>query len=274
MSARERLTPDASHDDGQRLAPFGLMLRPTTAGATLADVSPGALKRLVLEHKLVVLRGFPAVSSEAFLAFAERWGHLLRWTFGFLFDLQVADAPKNYLFTRGNVPYHWDGAFAPAVPSFQIFRCLAAPPPDAGGETLFCDTPAVVAALTPSERACWAETEIEYETEKVAHYGGRISARLLATHPHTGATTVRFAEPFNEGTSKLNPLTVTVKGHAQQAGHELLRVITERLYAPGVVYAHGWQTGDLLLADNHALLHGRRGFREHAPRHLQRIHVI
>jgi alpha-ketoglutarate-dependent taurine dioxygenase len=258
----------------QPLAPFGIILRPPWPEATVADLRPSLLEGLALQHQVVVLRDFVPLSSSAFVAFAERWGPLLAWDFGVLFDLQVHEVPRNYLFTCGNVPYHWDGAFAPSVPGFQLFQCLAAPPPDAGGETLFCNTPEVVAALTPDERARWAEIEIEYQTEKVEHYGGRITARLLGTHPRTGAATIRFAEPFNEGTAPLNPLTVSIKGMTGEDSDHLLRAITERLYAPAVVYAHRWQTGDLVVADNQALLHGRRAFRDRAPRHLQRIHVL
>jgi alpha-ketoglutarate-dependent taurine dioxygenase len=258
----------------QPLEPFGVLLRPTHPGGSLADVPPAALEELALAHQVVVLRGLDPLPGDGFVAWGERWGRLLTWNFGVLFDLRVHEAPRNYLFTHGNVPYHWDGAFAQAVPSFQLFQCLAAPPPEAGGETLFCHTPRVVEALTPDERARWEEVEIEYETEKVEHYGGRISASLLARHPRTGATTVRFAEPFNEGTARLNLLTVRITRPAVDDGPALLRAITEKLYTPTAVYSHRWRHGDLVVADNHALLHGRRAFREHAPRHLQRIHVL
>jgi alpha-ketoglutarate-dependent taurine dioxygenase len=30
----------------------------------------------------------------------------------------------------------------------------------------------------------------------------------------------------------------------------------------------------MLIADNHALLHGRRPFQQAAPRHLQRVHIL
>jgi alpha-ketoglutarate-dependent taurine dioxygenase len=253
------------------LTPFGLLVQ---GPGDITAIPPEALMGMALEHKVAVVRGCAPLTTHGFLAYALRWGPLLEWNFGYVFDLQLQQQPKNYLFASGNVPYHWDGAFAAAVPSFQIFQCLAAPEEDAGGETLFCDTTAVLAGLTPAERRSWSQIQIDYETEKLEHYGGRISAALLAVHPRTGAATVRFAEPFNEGTTPLNLLTVLVQGQNPTRSDAILRAITRRLYAPSVVYAHRWRAGDFVIADNHALLHGRRAFRQHAARHLQRIHVL
>ncbi|MEM6730499.1 MAG: TauD/TfdA family dioxygenase, partial [Myxococcota bacterium] len=46
------------------------------------------------------------------------------------------------------------------------------------------------------------------------------------------------------------------------------------LHAPESFYAHQWQTGDVVIADNFTLLHGREAFTSRAPRHLQRVHVL
>ena len=52
------------------------------------------------------------------------------------------------------------------------------------------------------------------------------------------------------------------------------RELREALYAPECLYAHAWQAGDLVVADNYSLLHGREAFTSGAPRHLQRVHVL
>jgi len=38
--------------------------------------------------------------------------------------------------------------------------------------------------------------------------------------------------------------------------------------------AHHWRTGDIVIADNHALLHGRRAFKQDAKRHLRRVNIL
>ena len=53
--------------------------------------------------------------------------------------------------------------------------------------------------------------------------------------------------------------------------HQTLR---ESLYAPENFYAHEWQEGDVVVADNFSLLHGREAFETKAPRHLRRVHVL
>ena len=54
----------------------------------------------------------------------------------------------------------------------------------------------------------------------------------------------------------------------------LLEDLRRRLYAPEFHLEHQWQAGDLLLADNHALVHGRRAFAKDCPRHLRRIQLL
>ncbi|WP_175460979.1 TauD/TfdA family dioxygenase, partial [Vibrio parahaemolyticus] len=34
-----------------------------------------------------------------------------------------------------------------------------------------------------------------------------------------------------------------------------------------------WQQGDVVIADNFSLLHGREGFTARSARHLQRVHI-
>jgi alpha-ketoglutarate-dependent taurine dioxygenase len=93
----------------------------------------------------------------------------------------------------------------------------------------------------------------------------------VQSHPATGRTILRFAEPVE---TELNPVSLAISGLEEQEGHELVAQLRERVYAPGLSYAHQWQRGDVLLADNHSLIHGRRAFERDCPRHLRRIQLI
>ena len=256
------------------IAPFGLLVEASSPGADVRSIPIATLRQWVLADSVVVLRGFSPLSNDEMIAYAQAWGEILTWDFGAVLDLRVHETPQNYLFTHGNVPFHWDGAFARAVPSFQLFQCRKAPPAGAGGETLFMHTTRVWQRATPEQRSAWGEVEITYSTQKVAHYGGKVTARLLARHPHTSATTLRFAEELNDESVKLNPLFLDIRGVPEDERERFLADLRRALYDPHVCYAHAWRDGDLLLADNHALLHGRNPFRVDAPRHLQRIHII
>jgi alpha-ketoglutarate-dependent taurine dioxygenase len=111
-------------------------------------------------------------------------------------------------------------------------------------------------------------------TEKVAHYGGRITAPLAARHPVTGARTLRYAEPPNADTADLNALAVEAPDLSTAELADLLGELNAAVHDPRHCYAHAWQQGDFLVADNHLLLHGRHAFRSHSPRHLQRVHIL
>lgn len=255
------------------LAPFGVLVRPAEAAGVLPAVAE--LRELLLRNRVLVLRGFePSPTKDASASYASEWGPLLEWDFGTVLEVVEHDDPRNYLFTSGSVPYHWDGAFAKQTPWLQVFQCCEAPGADAGGETLFCDTARVWANAKPELRAVWKGIEIEYGTEKVAHYGGNIIAKLVAKHPLTGETVLRFNEPANASTANLNTPTVVPLGLPSGEADQLVADLTRRVYDPTVVYAHAWHPGDRVIADNFVLLHGRLPYRSKLPRRLWRVHVL
>jgi alpha-ketoglutarate-dependent taurine dioxygenase len=253
------------------LSPFGALIRSGEG----PGLSPELLQPLLLRHRLLVLRGFaPFGSKEELAAYCRRWGELLEWDFGTVFEVVEHDSPKNYLFTSGSVPYHWDGAFARQAPWLQVFQCLESPGSGQGGETIFCDTAKVWQDAPPERRAAWQKVEIEYLTEKIAHYGGQFRARLVATHPKTGETVLRFAEPANAATVRLNTPELRIAGLPENEASAFLDDLLRRLYDQANVYTHAWQAGDFVVTDNHVLLHGRTPYRSKAPRRLWRVHVL
>lgn len=251
------------------LAPFGLLIR-ATRPTPVPALAPARLEELARRHRLVVLRGFEPIGRDDFLAYCRAipGEGLLEWDFGPVMEMHERPDPKNYLFSREAVPFHWDGAFH-RVPSYLMFSCVEAPVRDAGGETLFCDTTRVFNEATDQETL--AQVELTFETAKLAHYGGKITGKLVQTHPKTGETVMRFAEPV---ATELNPVTLEIGGIPESERTPLLKRLTERVYAPENCYRHAWEPADILMADNHALIHGRRAFERDCPRHLRRIQVL
>lgn len=263
------------------LEPFGLVVRSASdESQQFGDVSVSFIEESVAGHGVVVARGFAPLEGELLPEFGERFGEVLEWDFGQVNDLRVQTGAQNYLYTNRAVPFHWDGAFVGRIPRYIIFQCESAPPPGAGGETLFCDTRRVLQRAAPHEQEEWEQISITYSTEKVVHYGGTFSSPLLARHPESGELIIRYAEPVDD----LNPVRLEIEGipaaaaAAAAAGAEgreaFLARMRRRLYDPQVCYAHPWRDGDILIADNHALLHGRRAFSESAPRHIRRVNVL
>ncbi|HKR22225.1 MAG TPA: TauD/TfdA family dioxygenase, partial [Pyrinomonadaceae bacterium] len=174
----------------QQLSPFGLLVRSDSPGTDLEVVPTSLLQHWIDEHRFVVLKGFaPPVLPE----FCTRLGELLEWEFGAVNNLRVDPETKNYLYTNRAVPFHWDGAFVGRVPHYIFFNCDVAPDPNAGGETLFCDTVQLLdhaSDLLP----VWEQVVITYTTEKIVHYGGTFSSPLIALHPTLGLRVLRYAE--------------------------------------------------------------------------------
>lgn len=242
-------------------------MRPVSPGTDLSVVPTPLLKQWIDEHRFVVLKGFAPLDGVALPDFCRSLGELLEWEFGAVNELRVDPETKNYLYTNREVPFHWDGAFLPRSPHYIFFHCDAAPDAQAGGETLFCDTVRLL-AYAPVE--LWEQVEITYTTEKIVHYGGTFSSPLLASHPTLGFQVLRYAEPVED----LNPVQLNIEGISEEQQPTFIEDMHRRLNDESCCYAYRWESGDVVIADNHALLHGRRAFANETPRHIRRVNIL
>jgi alpha-ketoglutarate-dependent taurine dioxygenase len=253
-----------------RLSPFGATVNSGAKDANLYDIPISTLKKWVDQHRVVVLRGFAPLTGNMLPEFCQRLGELLDWDFGVVNELRVQENSKNYLYTNHAVPFHWDGAFVGRIPHNIFFHCDVAPPANSGGETLFCDTIRLLDKATVEEQERWAGITITYSTQKVVHYGGSFTSSMIVRHPISGERILRFAEPVED----LNPVQLEIQGIATDEREIFLEDLRQKLYAPEVCLAHQWVSGDILLADNHRLLHGRRAFASAALRQIRRVNIM
>ena len=250
------------------LEPFGLEVT-LPEGSEFEALEVAQLEAWLDAHRVVVIRGLRSMLKPELPKAARRLGPLQAWSFGSVHELAVDPGAENYLYTRREVPLHWDGAFAGRVPHHLVFHCLEAPGADAGGATTFVDTAAIWAAADAATRDRWRALRFTYSTERVAHYGGAFTQALVAQHPHTGETVLRYAEPVDD----LNPVRVDAVGLSPLESAAMVTELRGALAMDGATYEHQWRAGDVVLADNHALLHGRRAFERDAPRHIRRVNV-
>jgi alpha-ketoglutarate-dependent taurine dioxygenase len=254
----------------KQLTPFGAVVQSGRVGADLHIVPVFDLRAWVEKHRVVVLRRFAPLAGAALPEFCQSLGQLLEWDFGAVNDLSIRDDAENYLYTNRAVPFHWDGAFIGRVPHYIFFHCDAAPPRGSGGETLFCDTERLL-ERAPSERSeMWKRIVITYSTEKIVHYGGTFTSPIIARHPTTGTRVLRYAEPVSD----LNPVRLEIRGIAEDSRSEFIEDMHRRLNDDNVCYRHEWLDGDVVIADNHVLLHGRRAFDRDAARHIRRVNIL
>lgn len=229
-----------------------------------------AHKAALAESGFLALRGVEDLEDEQLTRLAEGFSDrpsrkLLEWDFGHLMRMRLDPAAPNYLFSAEAVPLHWDGAFH-EEPRYLLFFCDESR--GEGGETLFVDTRAILRDASPEVVSTWEGVTLTYTTEKLAHYGGTFSTKVVREHPFTGERVLRFAEAV--ATDK-NPVTVEVDGSDDPAFYDSL---ASWVTAPEYTLEHRWEAGDLLLVDNHAFLHGRRALGANTGRSFRRIQVL
>jgi alpha-ketoglutarate-dependent taurine dioxygenase len=257
------------------LNPFGLLVEPASPGGDVRDLDVDLLRELFWREQLLVLRGFETFgSAEELSAYCERWGEISIWPFGKVLELIERENPEDHIFDNNYVPLHWDGMYRPQVPEFQIFHCVQAPLAGQGGRTTFSNTALALQNAPVEMLSLWSRVTGHYN-RKMEFYESKTVSPIVTSHPRRGFPVVRYNEPPNtEKGHFLNPpqLDFTgVEGDELDVFHRSLR---EALYAPANFYAHEWQQGDLVIADNYTLLHGRESFTSRAPRHLRRVHVL
>lgn len=213
---------------------------------------------------MFTLKSDVTMTESELVAFAKSQGDLLEWDFGAVMTMKLDPEAKNYLFSEEAVPFHWDGAFY-REPSSLLFYCLESE--GQGGETLFSNTELIWESLSVEEKALAMKVTLTYETEKKAHYGGKITVPLVQVHPKTGRTILRLAE---EVTSEKNPVKLTVHG----ASREFFDSLVAKLYDPQFLITHEWKKGDLLLVDNFTYLHGRNPLLDNKKRTFKRIQIL
>jgi alpha-ketoglutarate-dependent taurine dioxygenase len=254
----------------KKLKPFGTLLE----DASLNDVE--VVRSLSIESPLLVLRDVQINGDEDLLNFAQRISRktgniqdkLLHWDFGPVMNMGFKSDAANYLFSSENVPFHWDGAFY-REPQWLLFYCVKSC--GVGGETLFSNTEKIWTEASKEERRLFAEIELSYETEKKAHYGGKVKVKMLQHHPISGREILRYAE---EVETKLNPVTLEITTKGDLDTEKFVSLMQERIYNSDHCYRHIWKVGDLILADNFSLIHGRKALGKNLERSFKRIQIL
>lgn len=254
----------------ESLQPFGAIIQNQGTDSSIGQFSPEQIRDWVREYKILVFRGYQPMPKQELALYGQKLGKPLQWEFGAINELKVKPDTENYIFTDHAVPMHWDGAFVGTIPHIILFQCLVAPKPEDLGGTTFCDSSAIVRQLSPEQKERWKNITISYTTKKVVHYGGTIRQKLVQKHEVDDIEVLRYAEPVDD----LNPVSLSIDGLNGQSETEFISEMESLLYHPDYLYTHRWQQNDIVLADNHNLLHGREAFKNPNERYIQRINIL
>ncbi|MEV4502506.1 TauD/TfdA dioxygenase family protein [Streptomyces klenkii] len=257
------------------ITPFGLAIRTAEPGLRVEDIPVAPLRSLVRAHHVVLLRGFAAFDGpDALSAYCERWGEPSVWPFGTVLELVEKEQPEDHIFDSSYMPMHWDGMYREQIPEFQVFQCVLAPGEGNGGETTFSHTTAVLERTDPATVARWSRVTGTYH-RAMEFYDSVTVSPVVTAHPVHGAPVIRYNEPTAAGDAGfVNHPDLRFTGLPDDEIAEVHRSLRAALYDPAHLYAHAWQSGDLVVTDNYTLLHGRNAFTSGAPRHLRRVQVL
>ena len=257
------------------LKPFGVLLEPKANSVKIKDQDITNLRKLFSEEHLVLLRGFETFdNSEDFSNYCESWGEVSIWPFGKVLELTQQDDPADHIFDNSYVPLHWDGMYRRQVPEYQIFHCIIAPLAGHGGRTTFSNTSLALKNASSESKELWNMLTGIYERE-MEFYNSKVVSPIISKHPHKNIEVIRYNEPpSKEKGHFVNPPNLKFEGANQQQLEHFHLSLKLALYAPENFYAHEWQAGDIVIADNFTLLHGREGFTSKSPRHLRRVQVL
>ena len=258
----------------ESLASFGVAITPYDKNSKIEDLNFLELKELFSSHQLLLLRGFrPLKNKDELCHFSEKWGEICLWPFGKVLELVKSEDPVDHIFDSSCVPMHWDGMYRTHIPEYQVFQCVKAPLANQGGRTSFFHTPLALSNSSSTTRALWARAIGTY-TRTTEVYQSRTISPVITKHPYKDGPVIRYNEPPPSVESGfINPHDHFFSGVETHEISDLHASLKRALYSEACSYFHEWQTGDIVIADNFTLLHGREAFTDHSPRHLRRVQV-
>lgn len=255
----------------QSLGPFGVELRGVEPDREWPEKEVRALRALLLQEELVLLRGRP-ISPDRQCRLAEQLGPIESLslnrsarTAGPLVVSNVGDdghpLPKDHPRMQTlaiNERWHTDSSFRETPASFSLLAPVEIP--SQGGDTFFA-----------SLRRGWESLSLQGQQELVGlravhDYSAmglpKIAHPIVRVHPETGRLGLYLSEHA--------PL---IEGWPEERGRALVEKLIRGCTRASRVHRHRWRSGDLLLWDNRSCLHRAEGFDPRFPRTMHHVRI-
>ena len=163
---------------------------------------------------------------------------------------------------------HNDEVFRHHPLGIMLFHCLK-PDPSGGGASFFVDAVAAAEALRENDPEAFdllARTPLLFAAERNPKERYRTRGRMIATDVDGTVRGVRISDrtfpPLDLPEDQIEP------------AYRAIKAFHEELFAPARIFERLLQPGDLVLFDNHRVLHARRAFDQQAgERCIQQVSI-
>lgn len=252
-------------------APLPWTSLPAVPSIEWSDVRAGAarpLRRIVGHlHRLGCIKvvGVPPRDGSV-LSVAERFGRVSPTNFGAMFDVESVPRPVDLAYSPVGLSAHTDQPYRTPTPGLQFLHTLCNDAP--GGESTVNDGRAAVDELRLAdpdgfEALCQLDVEFRYDigTDAVVNH-----APVIDLDRHGALRQLRFSPRLDTP-----PLA---DSDVLRAWFRARRWLAEWFDEPDHRVEFKMVAGDVLVVDNHRVLHGRRPFDPSTGRrHLQGCYI-
>ncbi len=129
--------------------------------------------------------------------------------------------------------------------------------PSSGGDTSFASMRAAYANLSETMQAQLQDMRtintldsyIDARAEDIAKYGAPVVHPLVRTHPENGTKSIYFHPTKSK----------EIEGMTPETSQAFLKELLDRVIVPEIIYRHQWQSGDMVIFDNRAVMHKAHG---------------
>lgn len=234
------------------------------------EVQTGNKSRLQLlenlrDYGICFVRNVPTQKGEL-ESFAQSFGSLLETNYGRVFEIVVdpEESQKSVANSQIDLIPHTDDAYQYAPPGIIFFHCLMANN-DGSGKSTFVDGFQIAEVLRQEDAEAFALL-CRYEVPFRKYYRDRID--------------MRFSSPFfclDSGgnvqevrISNLFPAPLDLPEEIMEPFYAAYRKLMQLYTDPKYYLKQGLQPGDLVMFDNHRVLHGRTAIgKQNQRRHLR-----
>jgi len=170
---------------------------------------------------------------------------------------------RQRLFNLGNQLWHSDSSFRAVPAKYSLLSGRIVPPPEEGGDTEFADMRQAYEALSDKMKAkvegvicehslLFSRGQLGFDdnlTDEERQTFAPVRQSLLRVHPKSGRKSLYLSAHAGR-----------IVGWPTPEARIFLRDLTEHATQRQFVYAHKWQSGDLVMWDNRQTMHRARPF--------------